>query len=218
VTAESARRRAALLRFAAFQFVALTTIAMWTYADGYAFFDNFFSDLGATHAWSGAPNHVSCVLFTIALGTLGVAFVAFAGTARATTSRRAGIAAQVFGTASGAAFFMVAVTPIDLSLDLHNTFVIAAFAMLLGYAASMTIVWRRAGVAQLVGGISYLVLVGAYVVVVFGVVGTGVVTAHGRTILITAQKAVAYASMLYIVYVTTAMRRSAPVSALPSRS
>jgi hypothetical protein len=144
---------------------------------------------------------------------MGITFVAFAGTSRALAvgrGRRAAIAAQLFGTASGAAFVMVAATPVDLALDLHNTFVGAAFGFLLGYAVAMTMVWwrARAGTALLAGGNAYLVLVGAYVVVVFGVVGTGIVTSHGRAILVVAQKAIAYGSMLYIVYVTTAIRRT----------
>jgi hypothetical protein len=226
VTFETARRRAAILRYAAIQFIALTALAMAMYAggsfadpaaSGYAFFDNFFSDLGATRSWSGAPNQASSVLFGIALGTMGIAFIAFAGTSRAFAgpARRAAIAAQLFGTASGAAFVAVAVTPVDLALAVHNTFVGVAFGSLLGYAVSMTIVWwrARAGTAQLAGGIAYLVIVGGYVVVVFGVVGTGLVDSHGRMILIAAQKAIAYASMLYIGYVTTMMRRQiAPVA------
>jgi hypothetical protein len=216
------RRRANFLFFAAIQFVVLTTIAMRIYpggtiADptrsGYAFLGNFFSDLGATRAWSGRSNATCSALFGIALGTLGIAFIVFAGAWRAFAFRRgraraAGIAAQVFGTLSGAAFLGVAVTPVNLHLDLHNTLVVAAFGLLLGYACCLTILWWRndATVAQLVASVAYLVLVAVYVAVVMAAVRMGIATERGRSILIVSQKAIAYVSMVYIVYVTMVVR------------
>ncbi len=211
---ETARWRAALLRYAAIQFVVLVVAAMFVFPGGYDFAMNFLSELGGTRTWTGQGNLPGAVLFSIALATLGLAFVAFAGAWRAFAfargrARPAGVAAQLFGTGSGAAFVAVAVTPVNVALDLHNTFVVAAFGLLLGYAAAMTFVSWRNGIArgQLVASASYLVLVAAYFAVVAYGVSAGIATEHGRRILVLSQKAIVGVSMLYIAYLTTQCRR-----------
>jgi hypothetical protein len=191
----------------------LTAIAMVVYGDDYRFGYNFLSELGATHTWSGTPNHAAAVLFGIALASLGCAFVAFAGAWRTFAfargrARAAGIASQLFGTTSGAAFVAVAVTPVNLALDLHNGLVIAAFGLLFLYAATMTFVWWRNGAAgaQLAASVAYLLLVGVYLGLAVYVAGDGHLTEHGRVMLVISQKIVAGASMLYIAYMTVVMR------------
>jgi len=229
MSAATMHRRAGLLRYAAIQFVVLTTVAMQAYgggklldrsAPGYDPFGNFLSDLGATRAWSGQPNHVAAALFSIALGTLGIAFMAFAGawSSFAFAQRRArgvGIASRVCGTLSGAAFLGVAVTPVNLALDLHNALVVAAFALLLGYAATLSYVSALNGASRtwrLVTA-TYLVLVGGYVAVVVLGVRAGITSPRGLWILVASQKAIAYASMLYVLYLTTAARGQLPIMA-----
>ena len=233
MTAARVRRRAGLLRYAAIQFVVLTTVAMQVYAGGklldrsapgYDLFGNFLSDLGATRAWSGHPNHVAAVLFSVALGTLGITFMAFAGSWSSFAfahgrARGVGIASRVFGTTSGAAFVGVAVTPVNLALDLHNAFVVAAFALLLGYAATLTYVFARNGASRtwLVVSAVYLVLVGGYVAVVVVAIRTGITSARGLWILVASQKAIAYASMLYVLYLASATRSQLAVQPAGSR-
>jgi uncharacterized protein (DUF486 family) len=173
-------KRAWFLLYAALQFVVLTTIAMHYYADGYRFTGNFLSELGMTTTWWGRPNHTSAVLFSIALATLGIAFVAFA----TSEPRRA---ARICGTLSGAAFLAVACVPVNLALDVHNALVVAAFGFLVAYA-----VCRRS--------IGY-----ALAVVVYGIVTA--TSLHDRVTMVVAQKAIAYASMLYIGYVTASSLR-----------
>jgi hypothetical protein len=173
-------KRAWFLLYAALQFVVLTTIAMHFYADGYRFTGNFLSELGMTTTWWGRENHTAALLFSLALGTLGVAFIAFATT-------ETGRAARICGTLSGAAFLAVACVPVNLAMDVHNTLVVAAFAFLLGYAVA-----RRS--------IGY-----ALAVVVYGIVTA--TSLHDRYTLVVAQKAIAYASMLYIGYVTVGSLR-----------
>lgn len=173
-------KRAWFLLYAALQFVVLTAIAMHVYADGYHFTRNFFSELGMTTTWWGRPNHVSAALFSIALATLGVAFIAF-------STAETGRAAKVFGMLSGAAFVGVACVPVNLAFDAHNTLVVAAFALLFGYAMC-----RRSW--------GYALCVVAYGVVV-------ATSLHDRWRLVVAQKAIAYVSMLYIAYVTVRTSR-----------
>lgn len=223
MTPASARRRGAVLFYASCQFVVLTAAAMASYpggtlldwrTSGYQFFGNFLSDLGATRAWSGRPNGVAAVLFAIALATLGTAFIFFARTWRAFAfahrrARVAGLAGELFGIASGAAFLAVAATPVDRAISTHNAFVIAAFGLLLGYAASLTIVWSRNGAsaAQRAACIGYLVLVAAYVVSVGVAVRMGVTSPRGVWLMVASQKVIAYASMAYVAYLTLAIRR-----------
>ena len=222
--AASAGRRARFLQYAAVQLVGLTVLAMYfypggavtnPYAHGYTFFGNFLSDLGATRSWDGHSNTTSMVLFAIALGTIGLAFIGFAGAWPAFAfaqgrARIAGIASQWFGTASGAAFVAVAITPVNRQTDMHNNFVIAAFALLLAYSVSITIVWVRNGArrAQLVASVGYLLAVIAYGVVVMYAVRVGVFTLRGVRILIVSQKIFAYTSMVYVVCFTELVRRT----------
>ncbi|MGE5186148.1 MAG: DUF998 domain-containing protein [Acidobacteriota bacterium] len=210
----SARWRAGLLLYAAIQFIVLVAIAMVVFPGGYDLATNFLSELGGTRTWTGQANTTGAVLFSIALASLGVAFVAFAGAWRAFAfahgrARPAGVAAQLFGTGSGAAFVAVAVTPVNLAVDLHNTFVVAAFGLLLGYAAAMTIVSWRNGIprGQLVASAAYLAVVAAYFAVVAYGASADVATAHGRMILVVSQKVIVGTSMLFVAYLTTATRR-----------
>ena len=214
MTASSARARAGWLLYAAAQFVVLTTIAMHVYADEHRFFHYFLSELGATRAWSGRPNHAAMVLFSTALAGVGFALVAFAGTWRAIAFQRerargAGIAAQVLGTFAGAAFVAIACTPVDVALAMHNALVVAAFGLLLGYAIAMTILWASNDAPRLLVAISvlYVLLVVGYAIASAIALQRGIATLRGRELLVVSQKIVVYASMLYVAYVTIASRR-----------
>jgi hypothetical membrane protein len=209
----SAYRRGGFLRFAAAQFVVLTAIAMVLYAGGtwldpaaahYQFTHNFFSDLGATRAFSGRSNYASAVLFAIALVAIGGALVAFAWTWRDLAIERrarwAGIASVAFGTASGLAFAGVGLAPVDRALGLHNHLVLAAFGCLLGYVTCLTIViWRN----HLPG----LAVNAAYVVLLLGYVWLVAAGPRVLAIQVIGQKTIVYASMLHITYLTTIVRR-----------
>ena len=214
MTASSARARAGWLLYAAIQFVVLTTIAMQVYADEHRFFHYFLSELGATRAWSGRPNHAAMVLFSTALAGLGFALVAFAGTWRAIAfhrerARGAGIAAQLFGTFSGAAFVAIACTPVDVALHVHNTLVVVAFGLLLGYTIALTILWAANDAPRMLLAVSalYVLLVLAYAVASGIAVQRGIATLRGRELLVVSQKVMVYASMLYVAFVTLTIRR-----------
>jgi hypothetical protein len=214
MTPAVARVRAAILLYAGLQFVVLIAAAMVLYPPGYRFTFHFLSELGATRSWEGDPNLTAAVLFSIALGSVGLAFGAFAGAWRAFAfarqrARAAGIAAQMFGTLSGAAFVAVASTPVNLHLDLHNMFVVGAFGFLFGYAACMALViWRNGSSrAQLVTSVTYCLVTAAYACLVFYGASQGIGSARGRWILVVSQKAMAAASIAYLVYVTITTRR-----------
>ena len=218
----SARRRAGWLLYAALQFIVLTACAMATYTGGtwfdpattrYELTGNFLSDLGTTHAFSGHTNYVSSVLFLIALSTIGAAIIGFAWAWRGFAfglgrARVAGIASQVLGTASGLAFIGIAVTPWDLALAAHNRFVVAAFSLLLGYVVCLTIAMWRNGIARVrvAVNLAYLALVLGYVAIIL--FGPRLDTPSGHLVQVTAQKLVAYGSMLHIIYLTITTRRA----------
>jgi hypothetical protein len=212
-----ARLRSTLLLYAALQFVVLTTIAMAAYADRYRFFGNFLSELGATRTWSGRSNHLAMVLFSVAVGCLGLAFVGFAATWRAFDCTRrsvkvAGVTAQIFGTLSGLSFIAVAAAPMNIVLNLHNGLVVAAFALLLGYVIATTVVWACNGAPRtfLLATGTYLLLVLVYFAVVAVAVSKGLGTMRGQELLVISQKCFAYVSMLLVIYMTLATRRMLP--------
>ncbi len=215
-------RRAGLLRYVAIQFVVLVGAAMALYAGGsywradavgYGLTRNFLSDLGMTHAWSGRANHTSAVLFSIALASLGIMLIVFSWTWRrfAWVHGRARFAGQIsvaLGTASGIAFTGIACTPFDVALDWHNTFVFAAFSMLLGYVVALAVVMARNGATTLQNAVNlgYVVLVLGYVALIF--FGPRLDTEHGHRIQVIGQKLVALGSMLHVILLTTLLRKA----------
>ncbi len=58
-------------------FIALTIIAMFLYPDGYSFFGDYFSTLGRTISYGGAPNMPARILFVIACVTAGITIIPF---------------------------------------------------------------------------------------------------------------------------------------------
>ena len=216
-------RRAGFLLYAALQFVALTAVAMLLYGGGnpgdpaapsYAFLGNFFSDLGATTTWWGHANGASAVLFAIALGSVGIGFVAFAGAWRgiAFDRRRVrwlGVATQLIGTLSGLGFVGIACTPVNLATAMHNRFVLAAFSLLLVYVVCLNVLWWCNGVGRrtLALGVAYIAVVAVYVAIVVDGARTPEWDSEMMQRQVAAQKAIVYGSMVYIVTLTIAIRR-----------
>jgi hypothetical membrane protein len=216
-----AERRRRFLLFAGLQFVVLTTGAMALYAGGtpydaaadhYQFFHNFLSDLGSTETFAGRTNYPSCVLFALALATLGAAIVGFAGTwtAFAFALRRGrvlGAASRVLGTASGLAFVGIAVTPWNLVVTTHMVFVFLAFGLLLAYVACMTLLLWRNGSDRVLLAASVLYIVALVCYIVLGVAGPTMDSARGHAVQVTGQKLVCYASMAYLIALAMRLRR-----------
>jgi hypothetical protein len=216
--ATRAYRLAALLRYAAIQFVVLVACAMLAYpggtwgdrsTTGYNAARNFLSDLGALRAFDGATNYVSACLFAIALVALGTCVTLFAWTWRgfAFTSGRAralGHASAVLGTACGLAFTGIAIAPIDVALRLHNGLVVSAFGLLTAYIASVTYVLWRNG-ERVAWHVRYVVVVLAYFALVSYALGVG--APGGIVMMIVSQKVIVAVSMVFVIYMTTTIRR-----------
>ena len=227
----SAYRLAGLLRYAAVQFIVLSVCAMAAYAGGtwwepeaprYRFTGNFLSDLGMTHAFSGRSNHVSCVLFAIALFCVGTALVAFVWTWREVAcprgrARWAGHASAIVGTLSGLGFIGVALTPFDIALNAHNTFVLSAFSLLPLYVATFTFLMWRNGIdrARVAANLGYLVLVAGYMGLVL--FGPRLHTQSGHTTQVIGQKIIAYGSMLHVLYLASTTRKALRSAAMSSQ-
>jgi hypothetical protein len=216
-------RRAELLVAAAAVFVVLTVAAMLAYpggakydrgSSGYLFFQNFFSDLGATKTYSGRGNTTAHVLFIIASVSVGLAMIGFATTWRTIAARRGegrgfGGVAQVAGVVSGIGFVGVGLTPWDRVLDAHNTFVQVAFGILLVFVLCLLALQvRNAWPPAFVGvNVVYLIVLALYVLVLFA--GPGLDTRSGLEFQVAAQKIVVYGSILNLAVQAIGIRREA---------
>lgn len=196
-----------------FLFVVLTTIAMLFYPGGthtdsstcgYLFFQNFFSDLGRTRAWSGESNTVSAILFIMALVLAGAGlalfFVSFAQFFnRTSASRLLSIFGSITGVISGICFVGVAATPSDLYLGTHRLFVEWAFRMFLLavvlYIAAIMVdrqYPRRLALVFVV----FAILLAAYVVLL--TIGPSLETTSGLKIQVAGQKIIVYAAIISV--------------------
>jgi hypothetical membrane protein len=216
-------RRAEILIVAAVLFAALTVAAMLAYpggakydhaSTGYLFFQNFFSDLGATKTYTGHSNTTSHVLFIVAAIGVGVAMILFSTTWRTVAARRGegrafGVIAQVAAIVSGVGFIGVAVTPWDRVLDAHNAFVQLAFGILLVYvlcllALQLRNAWPPAYVAA---NVLYLIALALYVLVLFA--GPGLDTKSGLEFQVAAQKIIVFSSIVNLAVQAVGIRREA---------
>lgn len=214
-------------------FVVLTVAAMLAYpggalydhgSHGYLFFQNFFSDLGATKTYAGHSNTTSHVLFIIALVGVGVATIAFSTTWRVIADRRGagrgfGGVAQAAAIVSGLGFIGVAITPWDRVLDAHNAFVKLAFGVLLVFILCLLSLQLRNGwpTAFVAANVAYVIVLAVYVLILF--VGPGLGTRSGLEFQVAAQKVIVYGSILNIAVQAAGIRREAARSpaAAPTR-
>jgi hypothetical protein len=220
----SATGRAALLLYAAAQFVVLTIVAMLVYpggakydlgSDHYLFFQNFFSDLGATHTYSGKSNIASHVLFAIALGFVGLPLAWFSPAWKAVARRsgeRTGLVAQAVAVVAGLGFVGIAATPWNHVLDAHNLFVKLAFGFLLVYIVCLLALQLRNGWPRPFVGVNvaHLAVLVAYVFVLF--LGPGLNTKSGLEFQVAAQKVIVYASIANLGAQAFGIRRAPAVS------
>jgi hypothetical protein len=192
------------------QFVVLTLFAMilypgGTHADpttqGYAFFRNFFSDLGLTETISGDPKFASFLLFTVAMILAGGALALFFITVpHFFSSSRSGkwfsIFGSIAGTISGLAFIGVAL-PANLYLELHALSVqvafLAFFVAVLLYIPALFLKRDHPKIYAWVF-IAFAILLGVYVWLLFE--GPSANTPNGLIIQATGQKIIVYAAII----------------------
>ncbi|MFX0206895.1 MAG: hypothetical protein ACFFDT_12990 [Candidatus Hodarchaeota archaeon] len=124
--------------FGCFQFVLLSSLAMFIYgggtrinpnSSGYIFFLNFFSDLGRIQSF-GNPNTASAILFFITLLLASIAFatyfIAIPGVINTEKPKKINTLSAL-GILNSALFSCVALTPADLFPILHDLIVFLAF-------------------------------------------------------------------------------------------
>ncbi len=126
------------------QFFIFTIIAMFFYpggtredstTNGYSFFQNMFSDLGMTEAYSGISNLVSMWLFSISMVLVGASIVVFVFAFDNTinTAENKGYISRIasfFGIIAGICFIVVGCTPKDLEWAYISHFVFQYIAFL----------------------------------------------------------------------------------------
>ena len=225
-------RRAEFLMAASALFVVLTVAAMASYpggafydhkSHGYLFFQNFFSDLGATKTYSGHGNTTSHVLFIVALVGVGLATIGFSTTwrviaARGDAGRGFGRVAQAAAIVSGLGFVGIAITPWDRVLDAHNAFVKLTFGVLLVFILTLLSLQLRNGwPAVFVGlNVTNLIVLAIYVLVLFA--GPGLGTKNGLEFQVAAQKIIVYCSILNFGLQAAGIRREARRSTVVPRA
>ncbi len=202
-------------RWAAGFAATLAVIAMLIYPGGtlrdhttrgYSFFHNFLSDLGSTVTFSGQPNSLGALLFVASLAILVLGLGAsLAGLVRLFTgdpaTRNLARAAGAVGALVCASFLGVAMTPENRFLALHIQFTLWAFRLFPIVPLLLTVATARSGSFPRRSTIAWLLLtciLAAYVVDLQ--FGPRVSTNYGLAFQVTAQKIVAVASVLIIVY------------------
>jgi hypothetical protein len=205
---------AKLLVYASVQFVVLTSGAMFLYPGGamyepnakrYLFFQNFFSDLGATLTRTKESNLYSMLLFIVALGSIGTSLAVasplwkrvIVGEGR---TMAFGHAAQALSLLSGICYVGIALTPWNLVLGVHMLFVQGAFTLLLGFVICLTVmeVQNNWPVRYIASNIVYIAILTTYVFVLFH--GPNLLTFRGLVFQVIAQKIIVYISILNLAY------------------
>ncbi len=122
-------------------FIICTVLGMVFYGGGsffdpssqyYSFTENFFSDLGRTTNHTGGSNMVSCILFIIALGGVGVMlipmFIAIPAMMRKKSIAQVlCVFGSLIGIFSAICYIGIGFTPYDILGEYHGTFVQYAF-------------------------------------------------------------------------------------------
>jgi hypothetical protein len=205
-----------LLLYSSAQFVLLSSGAMLFYPGGamyhpnarhYLFFQNFFSDLGATLTRRGQGNLVAMILFMVALFPVGISLAIASPVWKQVIAKNGrgmffGHAAQVMSMLAGICYVGIAVTPWNLVLGAHMLFVQGAFTLLLGFVACLTVMQIQSGwlARYIASNLVYVVVLTAYVFVLFH--GPNLLTLHGLVFQVIAQKIIVYISILNLVYQT----------------
>ncbi len=208
----------------AIQFLLLTILAMWLYPGGtihepqlesYAFFTNYFSDLGRTYTFDRTPNLLCHYLFKATLsitgGSLILFFIAIPGLFEAEAAKVCISIATLFGVAAGLCYIGIGWVPWDIDYWNHVGFVRTGFLAFLG----MTVFYSIAILFDQEYPNKY-----AYAFLVFGLIlGVQIVimlfgprawrNEEALLLQAVAQKVVVYAEILVMIYVVNgALKRA----------
>jgi hypothetical protein len=173
----------------------------------YLFFQNFFSDLGATLTRRSQSNFAAMVLFVVGLTSVAVGLALASPVWKRVIARRNrsmffGHAAQVMSLLAGTCFLGIAVTPWNLMLGLHMFFVQGAFTLLLGFVVCLAVLelQNEWPVRYIASNVIYVMVLSAYVFVLFH--GPNLETLRGLVFQVTAQKIIVYTSIVNLAYQT----------------
>ena len=142
---------------------------------GYDFIMNFFSDLGGLSTPSGIPNLSSSILFTIALlvasGCSIPFFIAFPLIfTHSVWSKILSTAGSVLGIVAFISYGGVALSPWDVTGDIHGVFVFLAFITIFIMAILYTVAMFMSQLFQLSYKLMFLaftLMFGSYVVILY---------------------------------------------------
>ncbi len=193
------------------EFFVLTIIAMAVFPGGsstdpnsvgYNFWQNFFSDLGATFTRSGASNPIASVLFFIALTSIGLLFIPFLTAlpglfSKSRVARYISFIGSAIGMYSAICYVGIAFTPYNLAMDGHRFFVQNAFVSIVPVALCYAIAMlREKGFPKRypVIFIIFSAILVAYVVLLFSGLGAG--SPEGIIIQAVGQKIVVYSMII----------------------
>lgn len=213
-----------LVMAACVQFVILTLVAMLFYpggtltdptTSGYSFLNNFFSDLGLTASYSGAPNHISSALFITALTLAGLGLILFFMTfpdffSVAPDTLIVSWLGTLFGVICGFSFIGVAFTPADRFFARHVDFVHLAFsAFLLVVLLYSIAIYRHPSFPRVYAGVLLLfaALLAAYLWLLF--FGPSAASPQGILIQAVGQKVIVYATIGVMLIVANGARQQA---------
>jgi len=205
-----------LLLYCSAQFVILSFGAMLFYPGGatyqpgaqrYLFFQNFFSDLGATVTRRSQSNAIAMVLFVVGLVSVGVSLVASSPMWKGVIGRpgRAmffGHAAHLLAALAGICYIGIGVTPWNLMLGVHMFFVQSAFSLLLAFVICLSVlqIQNKWPIRYVASNAIYVAILSGYVFVLFD--GPNLETLRGLVFQVVAQKFIVYVSILNLAYQT----------------
>ncbi|MFX1558779.1 MAG: hypothetical protein ACFFC9_16115 [Promethearchaeota archaeon] len=194
-----------------FQYIIFTAIAMGFYAGGtfinpntigYAFWQNFFSDLGRTIALSGRSNMISFLIFTISAFILTSSLVFFI------------LAMPIFfksdnlefnlarinimiGSIAGFFMFCVIFTPWNLFPTVHLTFSkLFSFTSLFVLILFSILIIKNENYPNIYGYTYLLIILFALVYSLIAIFGPGITTSNGLILQASAQKISQYSWLI----------------------
>ncbi|MCB9294877.1 MAG: hypothetical protein H6559_17395 [Lewinellaceae bacterium] len=174
--------------------------------EGYSFWYNYFSDLGRTRSWNGAPNALSSRLFQAGLVTVGISlgayFLVLPTIFREAEARFLASVASVLGILAAVCYVGIALNPLNVNYRLHTLFVRAGFIAFLAMSLFYTLsILNEPGYPKHYArafGLFSLILAMQVAIMLFGPRSW---TSPGALLLqASAQKVVVYAEMACMVY------------------